>query len=101
MYVFVVTGRAGGTLWPAKVFRDGSEMPAKMFCDVAGSVGNACRENLKLFRSSELWAKMNIQQRHDCEKVLTAPIDVMDDQALLDPELDTISYDYQRVALHD
>lgn len=102
MIVFVVTGRAGDTLWPAKVFSEAHEMPAKMFCDVASGVGNACRENLRMFRNSELWAKMNIQERHDCEQVLAAAISAMDPYAVQTTELeDQLSYSYERVALHD
>ena len=102
MHVFVVTGRAGDTLWPAKVFSEAHEMPAKMFCDVAAGVGNACRENLRMFRESELWAKMNIQERHDCEEVLGAAINAMDPYAVQTAELgEKLSYTYKRVALHD
>ena len=102
MYVFVVTGRAGDHLWPAKVFTGDAEMPAKIFVDIAGNIANACRENLRLFQSSDLWAKMNLKERHDCEKVISAGIDGMDPEALSSGNLtQSISYVYTRVAIHD
>lgn len=102
MYVFVVTGRAGEHLWPAKVFAEHDEMPAKIYVDITGGIANACRTNLKAFRESDLWAKMTIKERFECEQTIRAPIDAMDVHALEDPELEhVISYTLTRVALHD
>ena len=101
MHAFVTVGRAGENLWPAKVFSADNEMSARIYIDVTAGVANACRENLRAFRGSEIWAKMNIAERAACEKTITAPIDSIDPSALDTIELDAvITYTYQRVDLN-
>lgn len=101
MYAFVVTGRAGDQTWPAKVFTGNDEMPAKIYVDIATGVGNSCRENLKMFRESEIYGKLNLQERAACEEIMMVPISAMDPHAVVTGLYQPLVYTYQKVALHD
>ena len=101
MRVFVVSGRAGGDPWPVRVFREEDEMPAGMFIEILTGIAQACRSNLKEFRDSELYSKMNLAERAACENIITAPLDAMDASAAGTNLSQPVFYTKQLVALHD
>lgn len=101
MKVFVINGKCGNDQWPVRVFKNEDEVPAGMFIEILNGIASACRDNLREFRQSELYTKMNLVERAACEDVITAPLDGMDKYAAGTNLSWPVFYSMSSVALHD
>lgn len=102
MDVFVIIGRAGGEPWPVRVYKEvGGDTPSDMFIEILSGIALACRGNLKEFRNSDLFQKMNLAERAACENAITAPLDALDPHAAGTNLSYPVFYTKQLVALYD
>lgn len=100
MHKFVVTGRAGSQSWPAKVFN--FEFAAHIWSHTATATvaAKACSRDMRSIAHTTEYGNLPDAAQQEVMKVLREPFSLMDPACPIPPS-ETITYEVERIALHD